>query len=115
MSGSDRFGPPAGLGWVRDSISPSPAAPARCAPPILNVACQTRSTSAGLSGVQPVAAGQLTPGPGIDQHTKMPDQQRGALIAVAVEGLVCRQVAAGADTDLQPPAAHQVEYRGVLG
>ena len=44
----------------------------------------------------------------------MPYQQRGALGAVETEGVICRQVTAGADPDLEPTAAHQVEYRGVL-
>src|ERR1700730_2941344 len=44
----------------------------------------------------------------------MPYQQRSALGAVETEGVICRQVAAGADPDLEPTATHQVEYRGVL-
>ena len=42
------------------------------------------------------------------------DQQRGAFVAVETERLVGRQVAARSDPDLQPPAAHQIEHRGVL-
>src|SRR5215468_6465685 len=41
-------------------------------------------------------------------------QQRRALGAIETEGLIGRQVAAGADPDLEPTATHQVEYRGVL-
>src|SRR6201993_1134522 len=44
----------------------------------------------------------------------MPYQQRGALGAVEAEGVICGQVTAGADPDLEPTATHQVEYRGVL-
>ena len=40
----------AGRGCARDSISPSPAAPARLAPSIVNVACQMRSTRCGVDG-----------------------------------------------------------------
>src|SRR6516162_4120023 len=43
-----------------------------------------------------------------------PYQQRRALGAVETEGVIRRQVAAGADPDLEPTATHQVEYRGVL-
>src|SRR5215813_11439788 len=44
----------------------------------------------------------------------MPYQQRRALRAVETEGVTGRQVAAGADPDLELTATHQVEYRGVL-
>ena len=44
----------------------------------------------------------------------MPYQQRRALGTVETEGVMCRQVAAGADPDLEPTATHQVEYRAVL-
>src|SRR5438270_3541405 len=44
----------------------------------------------------------------------MPYQQRRSLGAIETEGLIGRQVAAGADPDLEPTATHQIEYRGVL-
>src|SRR5713101_3307291 len=47
---SDRSGALAGRGCVRDSMRPSPAAPARLAPSTVNVACQTRSTKLGFAG-----------------------------------------------------------------
>src|SRR5437879_2561943 len=47
---SDRPGALAGRGCVRDSMRPSPAAPARLAPSTVNVACQTRSTRRGFAG-----------------------------------------------------------------
>jgi hypothetical protein len=50
ISASDSSGAFAGLGCVRDSMRPSPAAPARLAPSTVNVACQTRATRLGFTG-----------------------------------------------------------------
>src|ERR1700741_873026 len=44
----------------------------------------------------------------------MPYHERGPLGPFETEGVICQQVPAGADPDLEPTAAHQVEYRGVL-
>ena len=70
---------------------------------------------AGIGRIQPVAAGQRPPRPGVEQHAMMPDQQRRALGAVQAERLVSRQIAAGPDPHFQAAAAHQVEHRGILG
>ena len=102
-------GASAGRGCVRDSISPSPAAPARLAPSTLKVACQTRSDQARIGRIQPVAAGQRPPGPGVEQHAMMPDQQRRAFGAVEAERLVRRQVAARAR--LPPPGGRRTSDR----
>ena len=50
ISASDRSGAPIGRGCVRESMRPSPAAPARRAPSTVNVACQMRSTRLGFVG-----------------------------------------------------------------
>ena len=50
MSANEALGASGERGWVRDSISPSPARPARRAPATVKVACQMRSTSEGLVG-----------------------------------------------------------------
>jgi hypothetical protein len=50
MSDNSALGASAERGWVRDSIRPSPARPARRAPSTLKVACQMRSTRVGLAG-----------------------------------------------------------------
>ena len=69
---------------------------------------------ARIGRIEPVAAGQRPPGPGIDQHAMIADQQRRAFVAVEAERRVRRQIAAGPDPDLQAAAAHQVEHRGIL-
>ena len=50
ISDSVARGRPSGRGWVRESIKPSPLAPARAPPSTENVACQTRSSSCGAAG-----------------------------------------------------------------
>jgi Arc/MetJ family transcription regulator len=44
------FGVASGRGWVRDSMRPSPASPARLPPAAEKVACQIRSTRCGAVG-----------------------------------------------------------------
>ena len=50
-----------GRGWVRDSISPSPASPARRPPEAENVACQTRSINCGAGGYNRLPAAKSSP------------------------------------------------------
>ena len=112
--GQRQIGRSAGRGCVRDSISPSPAAPARRAPSTENVACQTRSGrlgSADKAGRRRAAP----PGQASRSTSTMPDQHLCALRAVLAE-CRCRprRSPLESDTDLQPEAAQQIEHRGIL-
>ena len=104
-----------GRGWVRDSIRPSPAAPARRAPSTLKVACQMRSTKVGLARIQPVAARQRAAPPRRCAAARDCRHQLSALVGVQAERGEGGQVAARPDADFQAAAAHEVEHRGILG
>src|ERR1700691_2765262 len=99
-SASDAFSMSFGRGWVRDSIRPSPTAPARVPPAAENVACQIRSTISG---------------------ERVPDDRRitlensGAIRAVAAEAGESRWRAAGPKPKLEAAVRNKVEHRCVFG
>jgi hypothetical protein len=100
---------------VRDSISPSPAWPARRAPSTENVACQIRSAEGGRRRIEPVAAGQRAAIPGRAHLLEIVAHQFVARGAVEAEGGEGGEVAARPDAHFEAVLAHQVEHGGILG
>ena len=114
-SASDAAGASFGRGWVRDSMRPSPASPARLPPAAEKVACQIRSRRCRRSRIENVSAAERLACERAAHNRGVALENRRPVGAVQPESGEGGRRAAGAQSKLEAAVRNEVEHRRVLG